>query len=247
MSPLAAVCFFLVILVSILLATVHCQQGRVNSQCNYLINSRSRQQGTVAPFKVYTRSRTPRITSKSPVEVTIGPFSQSLNFFNFSDFILYATPANSVGMEMEFWGGGGQGGSPHVGVFQLFDKWRAGAGALSCNPRSRSEDSVGAFEDRLLTVFRRYYPNNPMLMRYQPPARNQVSVLWWPTDDALVYPEIKFVANIYSMGNWFKIESTPWKVNRPVDQWAMTERMLNQFHALQSNMRAMERRLDQPV
>ncbi|GFS20999.1 hypothetical protein ElyMa_003327400 [Elysia marginata] len=153
-----------------------------------------------------------------------------------------------MNMELEFWGGGGQGGSsPHVGVFQLFDKWRAGAGALSCNPRTRSEDSVGAFEDRLLTVFRRYYPNNPMLMRYRPPARNQVSVLWWPTDDALAYPEIKFVANIYSMGHWFKVESTPWKVNRPVDQWARTERLLNQMHAFQSNMHALERRMDQPV
>ncbi|GFN75903.1 hypothetical protein PoB_000240900 [Plakobranchus ocellatus] len=247
MSSASTVTSVVLMILGTALTVVQCQQNRVNSHCAYLINSRSRQHGTVAPFKIYTRSRAPRISSGSPVEVTIGPFSQSLNFFNFSDFILYATPANSMGLELEFWGGAPSGSSPHVGVFQLFDKWRAGAGAMSCNPRSRSEDSVGAFEDRLLTVFRRYYPNNPMLARYQPPARNQVSVLWWPTKEALAYPEIKFVANINSMGNWFKIESTPWKVNRPVDQWAMTERMLNQYQALQSNMRAMERRLDQPI
>ncbi|CAG5127225.1 unnamed protein product, partial [Candidula unifasciata] len=67
---------------------------------------------------------------------TIGPFSSSLNFFNFTDFILYATPLNTANLEVEFVGTG----QPHVGVFQLFDKWRAGAGGfnsfLNCNPRS---------------------------------------------------------------------------------------------------------------
>lgn len=213
------------------------------SHCSYLVNSKSQFQENAAPFKLYTRSRQPRITSGDPVEVTIGPFSQHLNFFNFTDFILYATPANTANLEIEIFGGP----NPHVGVFQLFDQWRAGAGGLNCNPRSRSEDSVGAFEERLLGIFKRYYPNNPMLMRYQPPARNQVSVLWWPTKEALAYPEIKFVANLKSMNNWFKIESTTWKVNRPVDQWANTERILTQYQAMQSNMRAMERRLDQPV
>ncbi|XP_059153213.1 uncharacterized protein LOC131938981 isoform X2 [Physella acuta] len=214
------------------------------SHCSYLLLSKSQFQENAAPFKLYTRSKQPRITSGEPVEVTIGPFSQHLNFFNFTDFILYASPANTANLELEYFPGGP---NPHLGVFQLFDQWRAGAGGMSCNARSRTEDSVGAFEERLLNIFKRYYPNNPMLMRYQPPARNQVSVLWWPTKEALAYPEIKFIANLKSMNNWFKIESTIWKVNRPVDHWAMTERMLTQYQAIQNNMRAMERRLDQPV
>ncbi|KAI8795294.1 hypothetical protein BgiBS90_003061 [Biomphalaria glabrata] len=213
------------------------------SHCNYLVNSKSQYQENAAPFKLYTRSRQPRITSGEPIEVTIGPFSQHLNFFNFTDFILYATPSNTANLEIEFIGTP----NPHVGVFQMFDQWRAGAGGLSCNPRSRTEDSVGAFEERLLGIYRRYYPNNPMLQRYQPPARNQVSVLWWPTKEALMYPEVKFIANLKSMNNWFRIESTSWKVNRPVDQWANTERMLTQYQNLQHNMRAMERRLEQPL
>ncbi|BFZ22850.1 hypothetical protein BsWGS_25889 [Bradybaena similaris] len=198
------------------IAGVASQATDASSHCAYLINSVSRYQPNAAAFKIYTRSRSPRISSGEPIEVTIGPFSSSLNFFNFTDFILYATPTNVANLEIEFL----TSASPHVGVFQLFDKWRAGAGGLNCNPRSRAEDSVGAFEDRLLATFKTYYPNNPMLRRYQPPARNQVSVLWWPTKEALLYPEIKFVANIKSMGNWFKLQSTPWKVNRPVDQWA---------------------------
>nr|QOW64993.1 hypothetical protein [Cepaea nemoralis] len=225
------------------IAGVASQATDASSHCSYLINSVSRYQPNAAAFKIYTRSRSPRVTSGEPIEVTIGPFSSSLNFFNFTDFILYATPSNIANLEVEFIGPT----SPHVGVFQLFDKWRAGAGGLNCNPRSRAEDSVGAFEDRLLATFKQYYPNNPMLLRYHAPARNQVSVLWWPTKEALMYPEIKFVANIKSMGNWFKLQSTPWKVNRPVDQWANTESMLAQYQAMQNNMRAMERRLEQPI
>lgn len=68
--------------------------------------------------------------------VTIGPFSQHLSMFNFTSFILYATPANHANMEMEFWGGP-SAASPHVGVFQVFDQWSAGAGKMNCNPRSR--------------------------------------------------------------------------------------------------------------
>lgn len=226
-----------------LASLVSSQATDASSHCSYLISAASRYQPNAAAFKIYTRSRSPRINSGDPVEVTIGPFSNSLNFFNFTDFILYATPANTANLEIEFVGPT----SPHVGVFQLFDKWRAGASGMNCNPRSRSDDSVGAFEDRLLATFKQYYPHNPMLMRYRAPARNQVSVLWWPTREALMYPEIKFVANIKSMGNWFKLQSTPWKVNRPVDQWAITEGMLTQYQALHNNMKAIERRLEQPL
>ncbi|XP_055864104.1 uncharacterized protein LOC106070421 isoform X1 [Biomphalaria glabrata] len=235
---------------AVIIGLITCQKTAdpTMSNCDYLVNAGTNAAGVQevsvgSPFKIFTTARVPEVTPGHPIQVTIGPFSQHLNFFNFTDFILYATPSNTANLEIEFIGTP----NPHVGVFQMFDQWRAGAGGLSCNPRSRTEDSVGAFEERLLGIYRRYYPNNPMLQRYQPPARNQVSVLWWPTKEALMYPEVKFIANLKSMNNWFRIESTSWKVNRPVDQWANTERMLTQYQNLQHNMRAMERRLEQPL
>ncbi|GFS20992.1 hypothetical protein ElyMa_003327100 [Elysia marginata] len=67
MSPSSTLSYLSVIVVSITMTGVQCQTGVVNGQCLYLTKSRS-SPGPLTPFKIYTRSRTPRITSKSAVE-----------------------------------------------------------------------------------------------------------------------------------------------------------------------------------
>jgi len=180
----------------------------MQSNCNYLKNSKSNVPYNAGAFKIYTRSRAAKVTKGTPIEVTIGPFSRHLSMFNFTSFILYAKPILNMNMEYEFTTP--MSTNKHLGVFQLFSQWSAGAGGLSCGPNSNTDDSVAAFED--------------LIMPYgmPRPARNQVSVLWWPTSDTLVLPRgsaMKFVANIQSGGKWFKLQSTPWKIDRPVDQW----------------------------
>jgi len=201
------------------------------SNCDFLKKVQSRVPVNAGAFKIYTRSRKPRITKGTPVEVTIGPFSPHLSMFNFTSFIMYAEPFSRGAPDMM---GAGAGAGKHLGVFQLFDRWSAGAGGLTCSPSSGTDDSVGAFEDLIL-------PRN-----YPRPARNQVAVLWWPTKEALAFPEIRFKANIQSGGHWYKLQSTPWRVNRPVDQMARTEHQIHQFTRMMQMMRALERRMDQP-
>jgi len=200
------------------------------SNCDFLKNVKSRVPTNAGAFKIYTRSRKARITRGTPVEVTIGPFSPHLSMFNFTSFIMFAEPFNRGAPDMMT----GAGAGKHLGVFQLFDRWSAGAGGLTCSPSSGTDDSVGAFEDLIL-------PRN-----YPRPARNQVAVLWWPTKEALAFPEIRFKANIQSGGHWYKLQSTPWRVNRPVDQMARTEYQISQFTRMMQMMRALERRMDQP-
>jgi len=200
------------------------------SNCDFLKKVQSRVPVNAGAFKIYTRSRKPRITKGTPVEVTIGPFSPHLSMFNFTSFIMFAEPFNRGAPDMMT----GAGAGKHLGVFQLFDRWSAGAGGLTCSPSSGTDDSVGAFEDLIL-------PRN-----YPRPARNQVAVLWWPTKEALAFPEIRFKANIQSGGHWYKLQSTPWRVNRPVDQMARTEYQISQFTRMMQMMRALERRMDQP-
>jgi len=179
------------------------------SNCDFLKNVKSRVPTNAGAFKIYTRSRKARITRGTPVEVTIGPFSPHLSMFNFTSFIMFAEPFNRGAPDMMT----GAGAGKHLGVFQLFDRWSAGAGGLTCSPSSGTDDSVGAFEDLIL-------PRN-----YPRPARNQVAVLWWPTKEALAFPEIRFKANIQSGGHWYKLQSTPWRVNRPVDQMAQRKKI----------------------
>ncbi|BFZ23906.1 hypothetical protein BsWGS_26944 [Bradybaena similaris] len=211
--------------------------SEVSPYCDYLLSQAGGDlynptifSGT--PFKIFTKSLSQEITDGTPVQVTIGPFSKTLNFFNFTDFILYATPVTAP-VDSQYLA---RNTKTLVGVFQLFDKWRAGAGGLTCSPNSRADDSVAAFEDRLMATYQRFYPSNYFLQTYHLPARNQVAVLWWPTKETMKYPEIKFVANIKSMGNWYKLQSNPWKVKQPVDQWAATENMMNQFKRFESKV-----------
>jgi len=199
------------------------------SNCDFLKKVQSRVPVNAGAFKIYTRSRKPSITKGTPVEVTIGPFSPHLSMFNFTSFIMYAEPFSRGAADMM---GAGAGAGKHLGVFQLFDRWSAGAGGLTCSPSSGTDDSVGAFEDLIL-------PRN-----YPRPARNQVAVLWWPTKEALAFPEIRFKANIQSGGHWYKLQSTPWRVNRPVDQMAQRKKLLAKKRAQmqQRRDRALEHR-----
>jgi len=213
--------------------------ANMQSNCAYLKNAKSTVPYNAGAFKIYTRSRAAKVTKGTPIEVTIGPFSRHLSMFNFTSFILYAKPVlnTNPAYEMEL-AAPAASSNKHLGVFQLFTQWSAGAGGLSCGPNSNTDDSVAAFEDLIM-------PRG--MVR---PARNQVSVLWWPTSEVLYLPRgsaVKFVANIQSGGKWFRLQSTPWKVYRPVDQWALTERMFSRFGAMRQQMMAMERRMDQPV
>lgn len=212
----------------------------MQSNCNYLKHSKTKPKApgqqmeyNAGAFKIYTRSRAPKISKGTPVEVTIGPFSSHLSMFNFTSFILYSVPSIPQNVELEYMAGGNPAGK-HIGVFQLFREWAAGAGGLSCGLRSTTDDSVAAFEDLIMP---------PWMPK---PARNQVSVLWWPTSEALNFPEIKFKANLHSNGQWFALESTPWQVNRPMDQWRRTENWFSMIGNWAQQMRAWEKRMDQP-
>lgn len=183
------------------------------SPCQYTLRNTIATKPTLtngaSGFTMKSRSRAGQVKAGSPVEVSIAPFSEAYQHLNFTSFIMYAKPTSNMAAVpeymMEFMPPVAPTVNKHVGVFQVFRQYAAGAGAMKCSPTSKQEDSVGAFEDLIL-------PES------QPkPARNKVSVLWWPDAEALKYPEVIFTANIQSNGYWYKISSTPWKVIRPID------------------------------
>ncbi|KAL8564923.1 hypothetical protein ACOMHN_019826 [Nucella lapillus] len=240
-----------------------------SSHCRYLIDAPSPWGTNASPFKLFTRSHSGEIRRGHPVEVSILPFYDAFKFFNFTDFALWAEPHMVLGARpaVEPEKAAMMGPQPlpavppgpndvtHLGVWQVFPKYAGGSSTLKCNVFTRGEDTVGSFEGRMLELLKMQFPYDGRLTHFHPSARHGAAFLWYPDESTMgTVVSVKFVAKLKSFGQWFKLESSPWRVYRPPPPPPSRRRahynhknynnMMDQTLEMVQNFAQMERKLE---